>query len=69
MFKIHQSSLPGDLTNKIPSGIVNESSEESLFEAKLLNVSERDLARNDKKGHTQSSKLQAYLTVLKNVVK
>jgi len=77
------------LTNTIPSGIVDESSEESLFEAKLLNVSAKDKvlkqsqnrvefiprrllrsARNDKKGHAQSStKLQAYLTVLKNVVK
>ncbi len=69
MFKIHQSSLPCDLTNKIPSSIVDESSEESLFEAKLLNVSARNLARNDRKGHTQSSNFQAYLTVLKNVVK
>jgi len=51
MFKIHQSSLPCDLTNKIPSSIADESSEESLFEAKLLNVSARNLARNDRKGH------------------
>lgn len=49
MFKIHQSSLPCDLTNKIPSSIVDESSEESFFEAKLLNVGARNLAPLDYK--------------------